>query len=197
MPRISTFPTLYDECKQISITDLKRWDYLKLDQSKRGVINWHMGEQKTGSISILVDTNLENPFLELDYKTAGYPIKYEVSLVTVPSNLGKGHLWYFLCPQTGKRCRKLYLIGDRFLHREAFQGCFYEKQVQSKSYKDLDRTFGRAFRAEDAYEEMHKPHFKRYYKGKPTKRYLRLFKKANPGSNSHFTNPTPPVPPSP
>jgi len=32
----------------------------------------------------------------------------------------------------------------------------------SKYYKQLDNTFGRAFRAEEAYEEMHKPHFKRY-----------------------------------
>ena len=180
MPRFPTFPTLYDECKQISITDLKRWDYLKLDQSKRGVINWHMGEQKTGSITIWVNTTKESPSLELDYILDGNRIKYAVPLVTIPSNLGKGHLWYFLCPTTGKRCRKLYLIQDKFLHREACQGCFYDKQVQSKSYKDLDRTFGRAFRAEEAYEEMHKPHFKKFYNGKPTKRYLRLLKKMNP-----------------
>jgi len=96
-----------------------------------------------------------------------------------PSNLGKGNIWYFLCPATGKRCRKLYLVGERFLHREAFEGCFYQKQVQSKYYTYLENTIGREFEADEAYDEMHRPFFKKYYNGKPTKRYLRLMKKAN------------------
>ena len=179
MPRFPTYPTLYDECKQISITDLKRWEYLIPEQWKRGTISWYRGEDKTGSIGIWVNTTTENPYLELNYKYDGSPINYRVTFVTVPSNLGKGNIWYFLCPVTGKRCRKLYLVGERFLHREAFEGCFYQKQVQSKYYMYLENTIGREFEADEAYDEMQKPFFTKYYNGKPTKRYLRLMKKAN------------------
>jgi len=122
---------------------------------------------------------MENPYLELDYKYNGNSINYQVPFVTVPSNLGKGDIWYFLCPATKKRCRKLYQISERFLHREAFQRCFYSKQVCSKYYRYLENTIGKEFEADEAYEEMQKPFFKKYYNGKPTKRYLKLLKKAN------------------
>jgi len=38
-------------------------------------------------------------------------------------------------------------------------------------------AIGKEFEADEAYEEMQKPFFKKYYNGKPTKRYLRLMKK--------------------
>lgn len=32
----------------------------------------------------------------------------EIKLQTEPSNLGNGTVWYFLCPYTGHKCRKLF-----------------------------------------------------------------------------------------
>ena len=98
-------------------------------------------------------------------------------MVSIPSNLGKGHVWYFLCPLTGKRCRNLYLVGERFLHREAFTGCLYEKQTYSSSRRSLNKLFEKAFGAETLYAQLYKNHFKTHYAGKPTKRYERLMKK--------------------
>ncbi len=92
----------------------------------------------------------------------------------MPSNLGKGLIWYFLCPQTNRRCRKLYSIGGYFLHREAFNGCMYETQTQSKKYRQLDKTLGAYFEIDNLYEELYKKNFKKTYAGKPTKRYLRI-----------------------
>ena len=92
----------------------------------------------------------------------------------MPSNLGKGIIWYFLCPETSKRCRKLYLIGGYFLHREAFKSCMYESQTQSKKYRELEKTLGAYFRTDDLYNELYKKHFKKSYAGKPTKKYLRI-----------------------
>ncbi len=75
----------------------------------------------TGTISIQVNTISESPYTELDYKCDSEPIKYIIYLVSVPSNIGVGKVWYFLCPNTGKRCRKLYMINTYFLHRSAFK----------------------------------------------------------------------------
>jgi len=51
------------------------------------------GEENTGSISIWVIADTENPYLELNYNYNRSPINYRVTFVTVPSNLGKGNVW--------------------------------------------------------------------------------------------------------
>ena len=174
MSKPHTFPTLYNEALQISISKLKEWEYLNPEQIKSGTITWSRNGSQTGSISIKVNTHSEQPYIELDYKYRDEPRNYKVSLVSKPSNLGKGLIWYFLCPQTNKRCRKLYSIGGYFLHREAFNGCMYETQTQSKKYRQLDKTLGAYFKSDNLYSELYKKNFKKTYAGKPTKRYLKL-----------------------
>lgn len=174
MPKPHTFPTLYNEALQISISKLKEWEYLNPEQIKSGTITWSRNGSQTSSISIKVNTHSEQPYIELDYKYRDEPRNYKVRLVSLPSNLGKGLIWYFLCPHTNKRCRKLYSIGGYFLHREAFNGCMYETQTQSKKYRQLDKTLGAYFKSDNLYSELYKKNFKKTYAGKPTKRYLRI-----------------------
>lgn len=174
MAKPYTFPTLYNEALQINISKLKGWGYLEPEQPKSGTITWSRNGNKTGSISIRVNTHSEQPYIELDYKYRDEPRNYKVRLVSMPSNLGKGLIWYFLCPETNKRCRKLYSIGGYFLHREAFNGCMYESQTQSKKYRQLDKTLGAYFRTDDLYSQLYQKHFKKTYAGKPTKKYLRI-----------------------
>ena len=174
MPKPSTFPTLYNEVKAVSISFLTKHGYLKPSQWRSGTVTWSRNGNKTGSISIQVSTQPESPYIELNYKYNEAPINYRVQLVSVPSNIGKGVVWYFICPNTGKRCRKLYLIGERFLHRAAFRGCMYEKQTQSKKYRQLDKTLGAYFGTDQLFEQLYKKHLKKQYAGKPTKKYLRI-----------------------
>lgn len=174
MPKFPTLPPLYDEVLQLSITNLKRDGFLKPDFHVNGITTWSCNGNKTGSIGIEVNTKGERPYVELNYQYKDEPRKYKIRLVTVLSNLGKGNIWYFLCPQTNKRCRKLYSIGGYFYHREAFNGCMYETQTRSKQMRRIDKSFGAYFRAESFYKELNKKHFKRTYAGEPTKRYLWL-----------------------
>ena len=174
MPKPHTFPTLYNEALQIHISKLKGWGYLDPKQIKRGTLNWSRNGSPTGSISIQVNTHSEQPYIELDYKYRDEPRNYKVYLTSTPSNLNRGEIWYFICPQTKKRCRKLYSIGGYFLHREAFNGCMYETQTQSKKYRQLDKTFGAYFKSDNLYSELYKKNFKKTYAGKPTKKYLRI-----------------------
>jgi hypothetical protein len=174
MPKPHTFPTLYNEALQIHISKLKGWGYLDPEQIKSGTLNWSRNGNPTGSISIQVNTHSEQPYIELDYKYRDEPRNYKVYLTSTPSNLNKGEIWYFICPQTKKRCRKLYSIGGYFLHREAFNGCMYETQSQSKKSRFFNKTLGVYFKSENLYSELYKKHFKKTYAGKPTKRYLRI-----------------------
>lgn len=174
MPKPYTNPKLYNEALQISISKLKEWEYLNPEQIKSGTLTWSRNGNQTGSISIKVNTQSEQPYIELDYKYRDEPRNYKVNLVSMPSNLGKGLIWYFLCPDTNKRCRKLYSIGGYFLHREAFKNCMYETQTQSKKYRQLEKTLGAYFKTDELYSQLYQKHFKKTYAGKPTKKYLRI-----------------------
>lgn len=174
MPRISTFPTLYDDLKTVSISFLTKYGYLKPNQWQSGTINWSRNGIKTGSISIRVNTEPEYPYIELDYKCNEAPINYRVQLVSAPSNLGKGVVWYFICPFSSTRCRKLYLANNCFYHRSAIGGGMYEKQTRTKLYRDLEKKLGIYFQTEHLFEQLYKKHFKKQYAGKPTKKYLKI-----------------------
>jgi len=176
MPKNSTFPTLFDECKTINISKLKEWGYLHEWQYNSFTITWSRNGEQIGAIDCKICNNNESNYIELNYKASEKPINYKVQLVTVPSNLGRGVVWYFLCPNTGKRCRKLYLVGGVFLHREAFRGCMYDKQTQSHKNRVTTRLMGKVFGSDKASEILHSKYFKVYYAGKPTKRYLRILK---------------------
>lgn len=182
MPKPSTYPTLFDEAKQISITNLKEWRYFNSGQLGRGTITWSSNRDKTGSISIFINTVSEKPYIELDYIYNDKPRNYKVLLVSIPSNLGNGIIWYFLCPQTNKCCRNLYLIDGYFLHREAFRGCMYECQTRSKTWRQWDKNYGSYFDLDRCYEELNRKHFKKYYKGIPTKKYQKLKSQIDQGS---------------
>jgi len=87
VPKPHTFPTLFDEVLQIHLSKLKEWGYLNPSQIKTGTITWNRNGNQTGSISILVNTLNEEPFIELDYKYRDESRNYKVSLISIPSNL--------------------------------------------------------------------------------------------------------------
>lgn len=174
MPKPHTLPTLYDDCLQLEIYTLAKHGYLKPNQKQNCINTWSRNGNKTGSISMQVNTRSEQPYIALNYNYNDETRNYKVILTSIPSNLNRGEIWYFVCPATKKRCRKLYLIGGYFLHREAFNGCMYETQTKSKRYRQLDKTLGAYFKSDNLYSELYKKNFKKTYAGKPTKKYLRI-----------------------
>lgn len=117
MPKYPTFPECFDLVDQVSISSLRKWGYLEPGRRTPGTIVWTRDGRTVGSISVIVD--MVGEFVELEYSRAGEHIKDRVRLANAPSNLSKGRVWYFICPATGMRCRKLYQIGDK-LSRYAF-----------------------------------------------------------------------------
>jgi hypothetical protein len=177
MPKPYTLPSLYDECKTISIGKLMEWDYLKQNIIKSGTITWSRNGEKYASISICVNTLSDRPFIELKYTCNQKPINYKVNFLTTPSNMGRGVIWFFECPITKRRCRKLYMIDTYFLHRTAFKGAMYEKQTYSKHARSEFKRWAHLFEVENIYEKIYSRHFRTSYAGKPTKTYMRLCKR--------------------
>lgn len=174
MPKPHTFPYLFDEEKNISVTNFRKWGYLKQNSRKTGIITWSRNGIETSSLSVEVLMNESSSSLSLKYKCNDKSYNYLIPLVWLPSNLGKGFIWYFLCPFTKKRCLKLHLINERFMHRSVLPSGMYASQTHSKKWRLMEKVYGCYFDVERNYEQLYSKHFKTHYKGKPTKRYLKL-----------------------
>jgi len=188
MAKFPTYPTLYDNVNQISITKLKEWNYLKPHQIIRGTISWSINGKETASISIQINTDAKQHYIILDYKYREKPINYKLFLKAQQSNLGKGYYYYFVCPVTGKQARKLYLSGGYFLHRSAFKGCMYECQTQSKYMRNLEKMYGAYFDYDKLYKQLYSRYFKTIYAGKPTKRYNRIMNQLKKASEVNYSD---------
>lgn len=190
MARWSNSPTILDDCKTISISKLLQWGYLTPNRITKAVIRWTYGNgEPSGSVGILAYLVGDERYIELDYTTEGVAVRYRIPLETLPSNLGKGVVWFFRCPKTGKRCKKLHLAGRYFYHRTAFSDCFYEKQTKSHRERAFHQYFASIFVVEESLKKMAAKYFKRYYNGIATKRYKRLFDKIEEAQSRTLDSP--------
>ena len=174
MPKPSTYPFTYEDCKSIEIKLLKKNKYLLPNEINKSTVRWHLNEETTGRLQMVVNTQTDEPYMELIYKLNEENIQYKVQLHTEKSNLGKGNVWYFICPFTNKRCRKLYLVHKYFAYRNRYKGVFYEKQILSKSNRKSLGLFRKIDQINEAIEETKSKHFRRYYKKVKTKRLNKL-----------------------
>lgn len=179
MPKFQTFPTLFDEILSIDISTLRKAGLLMPKKCSRSQITWANKE----CISVIINMNSLNPYANLEYDYKGEALSYEVKLVTIPSNLGKGLIWCFLCPFTLKRCKKLHFIKGQFKHRSALPNGMYRKQTHSKKWRQIEAIYGYHFDLDEFYKELHSKHFKTHYNGMPTKRYLKLAEKIVEGES--------------
>lgn len=145
------------------------------NSSKSGRLIWSSRGQEIGSINIFVIMDDSYPFAKLSYTyQQEHEVSYKVDLVSIESNLGIGRIWYFICPHTGKRCRKLYSAGKYFLHRDAYPNAMYECQTYSKHYRQINKVCKIMHGSDKLYEELYSKHFKTHYADKPTKRYIQI-----------------------
>jgi predicted DNA binding protein len=113
--------------------------------------------------------------LTLYYSVDKVDFTCPIKIISKPSNLGKGKgiLWFFVCPVSGKHCRILYRVNERFVHRQAYPGQHYYHQTISKKWRLIDDVNNRS---EDAIAKIKPRTLRTYYKGEFTKRYLRYIR---------------------
>lgn len=112
--------------------------------------------------------------LQLDYTCNGEYIQYEIPIVSRKSNLPQqSFIYFFECPASKKLCRKLYFNGRTFVHQSQIDG-YYESQTLSRKTRDFDRLVSYLFGPNNIDEQLAQKNLKRWYNGKPTKKYQRL-----------------------
>lgn len=153
----------------LDISKLREWGYLTLNPDeafKTGVVSWKLANGETAQVAIGVNLSDEKVWLSYGYN--GTKKKQFVWLRFVPSNLpgksGTGY-YYFICPATGCRCRKLYFVNGEFVSRRAFRP-LYPQQAYSKKERACGYYLEQWLRI-DQLESVGKWK-KRHYRGNPT-----------------------------
>jgi len=172
MPRHPSFTPSIDDCLTIRIAKLNAWGHLKegWEVFNRFYI-WMQGDSEIGRIGYSIkEVHETQKRMILDYQVRGEPVRYEIALESIPTNLGKGKRWYFVCPHTRQRCMNLICpTGSKyFLHRSAFPDLMYESQKKSKAYRQFEAQYGWIFKETRIQQELNQKYRKRHYRGRPT-----------------------------
>jgi hypothetical protein len=141
---------------------------------RAGTIRWKEAGE-TNTVHITVNLQPEQPYVEFDYLFGREHRRCRVQFTRIPSNLGRGHIYRFVCPVTQRRCTMLYFIHGYFMHRSAVEG-MYLIQTQSRLHREFHKIVKKQIKLEQNATALQQKHFRTHYKGKPTKRYLRLTK---------------------
>ena len=165
---------------RLEINNLLKTNCLIKDKVINFTYSWTNGS-KMNIQSVYNDSEI---YLHLKYNITDRTTKeskafdYKIYITKVKSNLGKGHNLYFYCPNSGIRCKILYLCygAERFKCRQAYNNrIYYSTQTHSKEY----RLNGRYFKLEKTINKLYEKRETTTYKGKQTKRHLRLLKLLN------------------
>ncbi len=171
MGRHKTGATTTTQVLRIELSYLLKNNYLQNGQKIIKLLSW------TSKDNIRLESYLNDGsgYLNLIYTlTTPEGIKTEhndkVEITSTPSNLGKGKVLYFVCPQTSKRCRILYKCYDSEIwkSREAYKNrIYYNTQICTKFYYHTERYYD----LERQLRDFKKP-IKSHYQGKTTKRAI-------------------------
>lgn len=176
MGRYSTGAITTGQVTRIELSYLIKNNIIKKHHCYTGSISW----TNDNSIGIKTVYNDTERYIVLDYTITVHATKektyhnYKIQMETVPSNLGKGEVLYFVCPVTGKRCRILYKCYGSLIwkSREAYQNrIYYESQIEPKSIRPFKNLF-----VDNQLSELYQKAKKSHYRGKPTRLMQRIDK---------------------
>ena len=166
-------PLILEHCLSLNVATFRH--DLARNIAWRNSVHWTVRDKETASISYCFYPCADQPLLMLRYSIDGQDVTQHIQLEAVPSNLNRGRYWFFICPVSGRRCKKLHLIRGLFQHRTALSGVFYQQQARTPT------AFGRYMDAYDVvgeiWEAAQAPYFREYYAGKPTRRCVRMLRK--------------------
>lgn len=184
--------TTTKESYRIELSYLIKKGFIKKGKSISFSLKWTGGS----SIAVLCHYTDKEQYMRVNYILTSWDGQksehdYKIQLSFVPSNLGRGYVPFFLCPDTGNRCRILYRTygSPIWKSRQAYRKTiFYPSQVSSKIYKYCDEYW----RLEDEIEKLkEETRNQTHYNGKPTRRYKRLQRLIEKQSRADYLRFTP------
>lgn len=135
MGRPSSGAHIVEVATKINLSLLLKKGYFRKGHCSMGTLTWTNG-CKLQATSVC---DGDERYLHLAYTSKGqgetFNHSYKIRLAAKPSNLGKGEVLYFVCPQTNRLCRCLFFspLTRTFVGRKAYPfRLFYRSQTSSK-----------------------------------------------------------------
>lgn len=158
------------EALRIELSYLLRKGYLKKGCITDGLLSWTNGS----NIMLEGYYTKEEKFLKLRYSTSDNQSgekenhEYSIQLCTIPSNLGRGEIVYFVCPITGRRARILYkCYGSKiWKSRGAYRNRIYYPSQQCSKHDYHNTRYWALEKELDKCQAISK---KKHYQGKETR----------------------------
>ncbi len=172
MGRASTGAVTTGEVTRLELSYLLKQGYLK-NSFTFGSMSWTNGS----SIQISSSIDDDEKYIRVRYSLRdgrdGEIKDYKIYLTSVPSNLGRGEVLYFVCPTSGRKARVLYLCygSSIFKCRKAYSHrIYYQSQQSSKLNFHNDRYW----KLDKELQKCKDRSRKETYQGKPTKLRQRI-----------------------
>lgn len=179
MGRSSTGAWTTNECRKLDLRWMLKNGYIYKGGMATGEMQWENG----GSASFRSVYTKDEAYFQISYSltdmsgTETYH-DYRIELIRIPSNLGKGEVIYFQCPESGKLARVLYMAyrNNKYVHRDWYlenygRRLFYNTQSDPKDDYHNTMYFNLKHKTEIWQKSLFAKHRKIYYAGKPTKEY--------------------------
>lgn len=185
MGRNSTGVYTNSRCRKLDLSWMFKNGYIKKDSNVNGVLKWEDGSSASfESVFHEGDRYIRVSYSLTDRKGNDTYYDYRIYFDTVPSNLGKGDVVYFLCPESNERARILYMAygHGKYAHRNFYYNNFglrvyYTSQQTSKDWYANTRYFAVKRRYNRLIDELVAVKYRKtHYRGVPTKQFKKLFK---------------------
>lgn len=173
MGRAATGAITVNQCRKLQIKAL-------LDTLRAEGVDEATGELKLGNgLEMAFNAIIRDGEGSLDllyqvcHGEACRKYSYRVNIVGVPSNIGRGFVYYFICPWSGVRCRTLYMAygSPVWKARAAYSNrIYYPSQLSSR----VSRFNDAYWRIERELQELLNRRRSYSYNGKPTRLKKRI-----------------------
>jgi len=160
---------------RIEVRDIIKRSYINELKKYKGILSWKNAKGEiTNRIRFEVNLSSEENYVCLNYIAKSNPdnnrknIEQKIYFKKVKSNLGKGDIYYFLCPKTKYRCRILYLTYGSYYFQSRFaytKRIYYRCQIYSKNLYATDRYF----KLTEKHKKMLSSSYRKSYIGKKTR----------------------------
>jgi hypothetical protein len=172
MGRNSTGAITTGSALRLELSYLLKQGIIPKQGIRTGYLSWTNGSEMYYEI----ENTSQNQYIRLKYSNTNYSgevndLDYKIQLDSIPSNLGRGRIWYFVCPFTGRKARILYKCYGSlyFKSMKAYQRrIYYSSQISSKLNFNNDRYFD----LEKQLEKLRPK--KKSYQGKETRIWKRI-----------------------
>jgi hypothetical protein len=174
MGRFSTGAITTGEAQRIELSWLIKQGWISKGGIISGTLSWNNGSE----ISINTEIKEGKGYIRLNYQNKRYTgevneLDYKIQLTSIPSNLGRGKIWFFICPFTGRKTRILYKCYGSlyFKSRWAYSHrIYYSCQILSKNNFHNEKYFI----LERKLEKLQPLIRKKHYQGKETRILKRI-----------------------